>query len=80
MSFRLTGRSIGISYEPGNPGLYKEISHSSYSPGFHMNVFLTIQDLFCKDRSQSEVDQDDHAKDDTVISEELEVMFLDISK
>ena len=45
-----------------------------------MNVFLTIQDLFCKDRSQSEIDQDDHAKDDTVISEELEVMFLDISK
>ena len=80
MSFRLTGRSIGISYEPGNPGLYKEIIYSSYSPGFHMNVFLTIQDLFCKDRSQSEVDQDDHAKDDTVISEELEVMFLDISK
>ena len=46
----------------------------------HWDIFLTIQDLFCKDRSQSEVDQDDHAKDDTVISEELEVMFLDISK
>ena len=80
MSFRLTGRSIGISYETGNPGLYKEISHSSYSPGFQANVFNNTGILFCKDRSQSEVDQDDHAKDDTVISEELEVMFLDISK
>ena len=36
--------------------------------------------LFCQDRSQSEIDQDDHTEDDAVVSEELEVMFLDISK
>ena len=45
-----------------------------------MNVFLTIQDLFCKDRSQSEIDQDDHTENDAVVSEEFEVMFFDISE
>ena len=36
--------------------------------------------LFCKDRSQAKVDQDDHTEDDAVVSEEFEVMFLDVSE
>ena len=41
---------------------------------------MFVFSLFCKDRSQSEVDQDDHTEDDTVVSEEFEVMFLDVSE
>ena len=36
----------------------------------------TCFSLFCQDRSQSEIDQDDHTEDDAVVSEEFEVMFL----
>ena len=36
--------------------------------------------LFCQDRGQSELDQDDHTEDDAVVSEEFEVMFFDISE
>lgn len=36
--------------------------------------------LFCQDRSQSEIDQDDHTENDAVVSEEFEVMFFDISE
>ena len=36
--------------------------------------------LFCKDRSQREINQVDQIEADAVVSEEFEVMFFDISE
>ena len=65
---------------PGSCATIDRQSHSTREILFTYTIFFRPRVLFCKDRSQSEVDQDDHTEDDAVISEELEVMLLDISK
>ncbi len=60
-----------------NPGIHRRAAilyPSGWIPG---NSYFS---LFCKDRRQSEVDQDDHTEDDAVVSEEFEIMLLDVSE
>ena len=60
-----------------NPGIHRRtaiLCPFGWIPG---NSYFS---LFCKDRGQSEVDQDDHTENDAVVSEEFEVMFLDVSE
>ena len=59
---------------PGSIGGRFILCPAGWIPG---NVHFS---LFCKDRSQSEVDQDDHTEDDAVVAEKFEVMFLDVSE
>ena len=57
-----------------------ESTAGCYSAPIRMDSGNSCFSLFCQDRSQSEIDQDDHTEDDAVVSEEFEVMFFDISE